>query len=112
MSELEILELFAARNEEAIKRCEKGYGAYCRTIAYRILQDEGEAAECVNDTWFQAWQAIPPAHPAMERAAAPPDGAAVSVTVSPSAWEVSSGGLLPAGPSSGASCPNQAHPHI
>ena len=63
MSELEILELFAARNEEAIKRCEKGYGAYCRTIAYRILQDEGEAAECVNDTWFQAWQAIPPAHP-------------------------------------------------
>ena len=63
MSELEILELFAARNEEAIKKCEESYGAYCRTVSYRILQDEGEVAECVNDTWFQAWQAIPPAQP-------------------------------------------------
>lgn len=63
MSEQEILKLFAARNEDAIKRCEESYGAYCRTISYRILQDEGEAAECVNDTWFQAWQAIPPAQP-------------------------------------------------
>lgn len=63
MSEQEILELFAARDETAIKKCEESYGAYCRTISYRILQDEGEAAECVNDTWFRAWQAIPPAQP-------------------------------------------------
>lgn len=63
MSEKEILELYFARNEEAIKKSEEAYGAYCRTVAYRILQDEGEAAECVNDTWFQAWRAIPPAQP-------------------------------------------------
>ncbi len=63
MSELEILELFAARDERAIKKCEESYGAYCRTISFRILQDEGEVAECVNDTWFQAWRSIPPAHP-------------------------------------------------
>lgn len=63
MSEQEILGLFAERNEAAIKRCEESYGAYCRTISYRILKDEGEVAECVNDTWFQAWQAIPPAQP-------------------------------------------------
>ena len=48
MSELEILELFAARNERAIKKCEESYGAYCRTISFRILQDEGEVAECVH----------------------------------------------------------------
>lgn len=63
MSEQEILELFAARDEEAIKRCEESYGAYCRTISYRILQDEGEVAECLNDTWFQAWRTIPPTQP-------------------------------------------------
>lgn len=63
MSEREILELFAARDEAAIKKCEENYGAYCRTISYRILQDEGEAAECVNDTWFQAWRTIPPTEP-------------------------------------------------
>ena len=54
MSEQEIVKLYLARNEEAVRKSEETYGAYCHTIAYRILQDEGEAAECVNDTWFQA----------------------------------------------------------
>ena len=63
MSEQEIVELYLARNEEAVRKSEETYGAYCHTIAYRILQDEGEAAECVNDTWFQAWRTIPPTIP-------------------------------------------------
>ena len=63
MSEQEILDLYLARNEEAVKKSEEIYGAYCHTIAYRILRDEGAAAECVNDTWFQAWRTIPPTIP-------------------------------------------------
>jgi RNA polymerase sigma-70 factor (ECF subfamily) len=63
MSEQELLEMYEARNQAAIQETEERYGAYCHTIAYRILRDEGEAAECLNDTWFAAWQAIPPAKP-------------------------------------------------
>ena len=44
MSEQEILDLYLARNEEAVRKSEETYGAYCHTIAYRILRDEGEAA--------------------------------------------------------------------
>lgn len=68
MSDKEILELYLARNEEAVRRTQEQYGAYCHTIAYRILQDEGESAECVNDTWFQAWRTIPPTIPQSLRA--------------------------------------------
>lgn len=63
MSEQEIVELYLARNEEAVRKTQETYGAYCHAIAYRILQDEEEAAECVNDTWFQAWRTIPPTIP-------------------------------------------------
>lgn len=68
MSEQEILELYLARNEEAVRKTQEKYGAYCHTIAYRILQDEGESSECVNDTWFQAWRTIPPTIPQSLRA--------------------------------------------
>ena len=63
MSEQEILDLYLARDEQAVQKSQETYGAYCHTIAYRILQDEGDAAECVNDTWFQAWRTIPPTIP-------------------------------------------------
>lgn len=63
MSGQEIVELYLARNEEAVRKSEEEYGIRCHTIAYRILHDEGEAAECVNDTWFQAWRTIPPTVP-------------------------------------------------
>lgn len=63
MSGQEIVELYLARNEEAVRKSEEVYGSCCHMIAYRILHDEGEAAECVNDTWFQAWQTIPPTVP-------------------------------------------------
>lgn len=63
MSDQEILELYLARDEEAVRKTEETYGAFCHTIAYRILKSEDEAAECVNDTWFQAWRTIPPTRP-------------------------------------------------
>ena len=32
-------------------------------IARNILNNDSDADECVNDTWFHAWNAIPPAKP-------------------------------------------------
>lgn len=62
MNDMQIVELYLSRNEEAIIASQETYGAYCRSIAAHILCDE-DAAECVNDTWLRAWNAIPPHRP-------------------------------------------------
>ncbi len=58
-----IIELYHARNEAAIAACEQKYGRYCHAVAERILHDPQDAEECVNDTWLEAWHAMPPARP-------------------------------------------------
>ena len=63
MEDLEIVELYWQRNEEAIKETSKKYGNYCYTIANNILYNNEDAQECVNDTYLGAWNAIPPHHP-------------------------------------------------
>lgn len=63
MKDIQIIELFFQRAEEAITRLAEKYGAMCRTIARRILWDERDSEECVNDTWVQTWNAIPPQRP-------------------------------------------------
>lgn len=63
MKDIQIIELFFRRAEEAIMRLAEKYGAMCQTIARRILWDERDSEECVNDTWVQTWNAIPPQRP-------------------------------------------------
>lgn len=63
MSDQAIIDLYWKRDQNAISETEKAYGNYCHTIAFNILTNREDAAECVNDTWFKAWQAIPPARP-------------------------------------------------
>lgn len=63
MTDNEILELLFARSEQAIPALRAQYGAYCTTIARRILTDERDVEECLNDCWMSVWQAIPPARP-------------------------------------------------
>ena len=63
MDDLEIIELFRKRSEEAIREAQKKYAAYCYTISYEIIQNEEDAEECVNDTFLQAWNSIPPNMP-------------------------------------------------
>lgn len=64
MKDIQIIELFFQRAEEAIVHLAEKYGAMCQTIARRILWDERDSEECVNDTWIQTWDAIPPQRPA------------------------------------------------
>ena len=60
MTDAEILALYRARDERAVAETEKVYQRYCWSIAYGILDDGDDAAECVNDTWLAAWNTIPP----------------------------------------------------
>ena len=60
MTDAEILELFGARSENAIRETEKKYAGYCRSVSYGILGSREDAEECVNDTLLRAWNSIPP----------------------------------------------------
>lgn len=59
----EIIHLFLQRNEEAVTQCEARYGSYCFTVAANILKNSSDAEECVNSTWYKAWNSIPPDTP-------------------------------------------------
>lgn len=63
MKDEQIIELYWHRSESAITRTQEKYGGYCYAIAYNILGDNGDAEESVNDTYFAAWNAIPPNRP-------------------------------------------------
>ena len=63
MTDHEIIELFFARDEGAIRETDKKYGRYCHSIAQNILKSTPDAEECVNDTYLKAWNSIPPERP-------------------------------------------------
>ena len=63
MKDTQIIELFFRRAGEAITHLAEKYGAMCQNIARRILRDERDSEECVNDTWLQTWNTIPPQRP-------------------------------------------------
>lgn len=63
MNDQSIVELFLARNEDAIKQTEAQYGKLCRQLASNILNDERDAEECVNDAYLTLWNTIPPQNP-------------------------------------------------
>lgn len=63
MEDSQIIELYWQRDMEAISETAKLYGAYCFTIADNILGSAEDAEECVNDTWLNTWNAIPPQRP-------------------------------------------------
>ncbi len=64
MEDREIIELYFKRDENAIPETDYKYGRLCRKIAVRIIGDEHDAEECINDTYFGVWNAIPPERPA------------------------------------------------
>lgn len=63
MEDVKIVELYWQRNEVAIDATEKKYGKYLNKIAYNILSDNEDSKECVNDTYFKAWDSMPPNKP-------------------------------------------------
>ena len=63
MEDREILALFNARDEDALRRTSEQYGAYCRAVAANVLGSPEDAEECFSDALLRAWNAIPPAAP-------------------------------------------------
>ncbi|MBQ7335592.1 MAG: sigma-70 family RNA polymerase sigma factor [Clostridia bacterium] len=63
MEDQQILDLYFARAESAISETDKKYGRYCHYIAYRILENDEDAKEIVNDTFLKVWNTIPPNRP-------------------------------------------------
>ena len=63
MDDRELIELYFARNEDAIKLTSEKYGKYCFAVAENILGNAEDAEEVVNETYLRAWNAIPPQRP-------------------------------------------------
>ena len=63
MQDNEIVDLFISRDESAISFVQEKYGKRIFTLAYGILHDAEASKEIENDTYFQAWNLIPPHEP-------------------------------------------------
>lgn len=63
MQDNQIIDLYFARNEQAIVETDKKYGQTCMRLSYNILHSRPDAEECVNDTYLRVWQTIPPQRP-------------------------------------------------
>ena len=63
MEDSQIIELYFARSEQAVREAAAKYGRYLTTVAGNILPDSRDAEEAVNDAWLAAWSSIPPHRP-------------------------------------------------
>ena len=63
MNDQAIIDLYFARNEQAVAETAKSYGRVCMQVSMNILQSRPDAEECVNDTYLKTWNAIPPTKP-------------------------------------------------
>ncbi len=65
MDDAKIVQMYFDRNEQAIPATADKYGNYCTSIAKNILGNHEDAEECVNDTYLNTWNSIPPHRPKM-----------------------------------------------
>lgn len=63
MDDSQIIELYFAREEQAIRATDEKYGKVCLHTANNLLPNREDAEECVNDTYLTAWNQIPPTRP-------------------------------------------------
>lgn len=63
MDDSKIIELFFARNEDAIKHTDNTYGRRLFVLADNIVRNDQDAEESVSDTYMKAWDTIPPKKP-------------------------------------------------
>lgn len=63
MNDYNIIALFFARDEAAIRHTQDKYGPRLLTTANHILRNHQDAEESVSDTYLRAWETIPPQRP-------------------------------------------------
>ena len=65
MEDLEIIDLYFARSENAITETASKYGRMLMSVTMRILRSTEDAEECVSDTYMKTWNSIPPTRPSV-----------------------------------------------
>lgn len=68
MEDYEIINLYWTRDETAIQETNDKSGSFCHSLAINILSIPEDAEECVSDTYYKAWNSIPPERPHAFRA--------------------------------------------
>ena len=68
MDDTQIIDLYWDRDQGAITATAGKYGSFLHALSWNILRSHHDAEECVNDTYFRAWNAIPPERPGALRA--------------------------------------------
>lgn len=63
MEDRAIVQLYWDRSKEAIPATATKYGGYCSSIARNILESPEDVEECINDTYLNAWNTMPPSWP-------------------------------------------------
>ena len=63
MEDYQIVDLYWARSEHAIRETDEKYGRLLQSISYSLLSSREDAEECVNDTYMEAWQRMPEDRP-------------------------------------------------
>ncbi len=63
MEDNDIVALLWERQEPALAHLQDKYSTYLMQITRRIIIDEEDAKECVNDVWLKVWNSIPPGKP-------------------------------------------------
>lgn len=63
MKDRDIVALYWQRDQGAIRHTQEKYHPYLMKIARGILGSEEDSQESVNDTYFKAWNAMPPHRP-------------------------------------------------
>ena len=63
MEDSKILELFFARNEDAIRHTDDTDGRRLFALADNVVRNDQDAEESVSDTYMRAWDTIPPQKP-------------------------------------------------
>lgn len=63
MEDEAIIQLYFARDEQAVQETDRKYGRYCFTLADAILHNTQDSEETVSDTYLKTWNAIPPKKP-------------------------------------------------
>ena len=65
MDDTQIIDLYWDRDQGAITATAGKYGSFLHALSWNILRSHHDAEECVNDTYFRAWNAMPPQRPAI-----------------------------------------------
>ena len=68
MEDPEIVALYWAREERALKETEQKYGRLLKQLAFGVLRSEADSEEALNDTLLAAWNAMPDQRPLNLRA--------------------------------------------